>query len=78
MAKAKPERDSGDDGVRVWGEVKLTIRLGEYESVTVSLGESRGCENAKRQKVRKRILDELEDQVEEKARKVRTYWKQQK
>jgi hypothetical protein len=79
MARATPavETDSGDDGVRVWGEVKLTIRLGEYESVTVALGESRTVPTGSRRSARQRILDECEDLVEAKARKVRTYWKKQ-
>jgi hypothetical protein len=79
MAKAKPEvtKDSGEDDLRVWGEVKITVRLGEYESITVALGESRPCANKDRTKTRKRIIDECEELAAKKARKVRTYWLRQ-
>jgi hypothetical protein len=49
----------------VWGEVKINLRLGEYESLTVNLGESRSCDDNEkaRKRTRKTILKESSTSV---------------
>lgn len=78
MAK-RPKIDgvSGDiTETRVWGEVKVTVNLGDYESTTISLGEARSCKKEKRARTKQAILDDCEELVVDKVMKVREAWQQ--
>lgn len=68
---------SGDDGARVWAEVSVTVNLGEYESAKVSLGQSVSTEvqGPRRKAMRRALLDECEQEVARRARKVKRIWK---
>lgn len=72
------ERDSGEDPstCTVWGEVKVSVRPGDYEGITVSLGQSRPAEDNKRSrnKVRREILAECEEAVLRTANKIKRDW----
>lgn len=73
-APPEAEHDEDDNGrCRVWGEVKINLRLGEYEGLVINLGESRECDdNPKARKaVRKSILKECEAVVVSTATRVR-------
>lgn len=72
------KRRSGEDPetCTVWGEVKVSVRPGEYEGITVSLGQSRPAEDNKksRSKVRREILAECEEAVLRSANKIKRDW----
>lgn len=82
MAKDAVARRSGVDttpeGARVWGEVSITVWLGDYESVKVTLGEARTCEDrpVPRKRLRKDILSTCEEEVVRKAKRVRKIWRE--
>lgn len=76
--KAAPERESGEvSQTRVWGEVRISLRPGEYENITVTMGEARDCEDtpSARRKTRRAILAECEDAVLTEGEKIRKNWK---
>jgi hypothetical protein len=77
-SKPRIERDSGEDPITctVWGEVKISVRPGDYEGITVAMGESRTAEdNVKsRRKVRRDILAECEEAVLRKANEIKRDW----
>lgn len=70
--------DSPPEGVRVWGEVSITVNLGDYESAKVTLGEARTCEDTEedRKVTRQDILATCERAVVRKAERVRKIWKE--
>lgn len=72
--KEAPNEEPGK--ARVWAEMSITVNLGDYESVKVSLGESRECDDteADRKRTRKSLQDDIEAAVVRKAGKVKKVW----
>lgn len=61
---------------RIWSETTLTINLGDYESVKISLGCSRSVEDDRtiRRRAQRSLMREHEDMLSTKAAEVRAMW----
>ena len=44
-ARSTTGRQAGSKSIRVWGEVSITVNLGDFNSVKVSFGHERMCED---------------------------------
>lgn len=64
------------DGYRIWDEIKITVNLGDYESVSLTTGTSRsvaGNLNAAK-RAHRRLQREHEAMLSEKVEEVRQLW----
>lgn len=42
-SRSKTGRQTGSKSVRVWGEVSITVNLGDFNSIKVTFGHERMC-----------------------------------
>jgi len=81
VARARPEVEgvTGETEAAVWAEVKVSVRTAEYESATVTLGQSvrMDPDPEARRKARRTLLRECEREVVSKALAVKEAWKDQ-
>lgn len=63
----------------VWAEVKVSLKIADYENVGVTLGQSLRVEGSRknRREARRQLLREVESEVVDKALEVREKWRAQ-